>query len=47
MDDNNKDVNIATASKRGLAMRLALGNDRIIGGRGGANDHPNARILMG
>jgi hypothetical protein len=47
MDDNNEDVNVATASKRGLAMRTALGNDRIIGGRGGANDHPGTRILMG
>jgi hypothetical protein len=38
MDDNDKDVNVATASERGLAMRTALGNDRIIGGRVGAKD---------
>jgi hypothetical protein len=31
MDDNDEDVDVATASKRGLAMRTALGNDRIIG----------------
>jgi hypothetical protein len=47
MDDNDEDVNVATASKPGLAMRTALSNDRIIGGRGGANDHPGAQILMG
>ncbi len=47
MDDNDKDVNVATASERGLAMRTALGNDRIIGGRVGANDCPGARISMG
>jgi hypothetical protein len=40
MDNDNKDVNVATASERGLAMRTALGNDRIIGGRVGANDRP-------
>ena len=43
MDDNNEDVNVATASERGLAMRMALGNDRIIGGRVGANDRPETR----
>jgi hypothetical protein len=43
MDNNDKDVNVATASKRGLAMRTALGNDRIIGGRVGANDCPKTR----
>ncbi len=32
MEDNDEDINVATASKRGLAMRTALGNDRIIGG---------------
>jgi hypothetical protein len=47
MDDDDKDVDVATASKRGLAMRTALGNNRIIRGQGGANDHPCARILMG
>jgi hypothetical protein len=40
MDDDNKDVDVATASERGLAMRTALGNDRIIGGRVGANNRP-------
>jgi hypothetical protein len=40
MDDDNEDVNVATASKRGLAMRTALGNDRIISGRVGAKDRP-------
>jgi hypothetical protein len=40
MDDDDKDVNVATASKPGLAMRTALGDDRIIGGRGGAKDRP-------
>ncbi len=40
MDDNDKDVNVARASKRGLAMRTALGKDRIIGGRVGAKDRP-------
>jgi hypothetical protein len=43
MDNDNKDVNVATASKRGLAMRTALGNDRIIGGRVGANNRPKTR----
>jgi hypothetical protein len=47
MDNNDKDVDIATASKRGLAMRMALGNDRIIGGRVGANDRPGAQNLDG
>jgi hypothetical protein len=42
-DDDDKDVDVATASKRGLAMRTALGNDRIIGGQVGANDHPETR----
>ncbi len=32
MDDNDEDVNVATAIERGLAMARALGNDRIIGG---------------
>jgi hypothetical protein len=32
MDDDNKDINVATASKRCLAMKTALGNDCIIGG---------------
>jgi hypothetical protein len=40
MDNDDKDVDVATASERGLAMRTALGNDRIIGGREGANDRP-------
>jgi hypothetical protein len=40
MDNNNKDVDVATASKLRLAMRTALGNDRIIGGRVGAKDCP-------
>jgi hypothetical protein len=40
MDDDDKDVNVATASKRGLIMRTALGNNRIIGGQVGANDRP-------
>ncbi len=40
MDDNNEDVNVATASERGLAMRMALGNDCIIGGQVGAKDRP-------
>ncbi len=40
MDNNGKDVNVATAIKRGLAMRTALSNDRIIGGKVGANDRP-------
>ncbi len=31
-DDDDKDVNVSTAIERGLAMRAALGNDRIIGG---------------
>ncbi len=43
MDNNDKDVNVPMASKRGLAMRMALGNDRIIGGRVGANDRPETR----
>jgi hypothetical protein len=43
MDDDDKDVNVATASERGLAMKTALGNDRIIGGRVGANDRPETR----
>ncbi len=47
MDDDDEDANVATASKRGLAMRTALGNNRIIGGRVGANDRPGARISMG
>jgi hypothetical protein len=40
MDDDNKDVDVATASERGLAMRTALSNNRIIGGRVGAKDRP-------
>ncbi len=32
MDDDDEDVDVATAIKRGLAMATALGNDRIIGG---------------
>ncbi len=32
MDDDDKDVNVATAIGRGLAMVTALGNDCIIGG---------------
>jgi hypothetical protein len=43
MDDNDKDVNVATAIECGLAMRTALGNDRIIGGRVGANNRPETR----
>jgi hypothetical protein len=31
-DDNDEDVNVATAIERGLAMAMALGNARIIGG---------------
>jgi hypothetical protein len=31
-DDDNEDVNVATSIKRGLAMAMTLGNDRIIGG---------------
>jgi hypothetical protein len=31
-DDDDKDVNVATAIERGLAMAMALGNDRIISG---------------
>ncbi len=31
-DDDDKDVNVATASERDLAMATALGNNRIIGG---------------
>jgi hypothetical protein len=31
-DDNDEDINVATAIQRGLAMATALGNDRIIGG---------------
>jgi hypothetical protein len=31
-DNDDKDVNVATAIERGLAMATALGNDRIIGG---------------
>ncbi len=31
-DDDNEDVDVATAIKRGLAMAMELGNDRIIGG---------------
>ncbi len=42
-DNDNKDVNVATAIERGLAMRTALGNDRIIGGRVGANNRPKTR----
>jgi hypothetical protein len=41
MDNDDKDVDVATASKHGLAMRTALGNDCIIGGRVGANDRPD------
>jgi hypothetical protein len=32
MDDDNKDVNVATAIEHGLAMATALGNNRINGG---------------
>ncbi len=32
MDNDDEDVNVPTAIKRGLAMATALGNDRIIGG---------------
>ncbi len=32
MDDDDEDVNVATAIKRGLARATAFGNDRIIGG---------------
>jgi hypothetical protein len=42
-DDDDKDFNVATASEPGLAMRTALGNNRIIGGRVGANDRPETR----
>ena len=31
MDDDDKDIDIATAIKRGLARRTALGKDRIVG----------------
>jgi hypothetical protein len=40
MDDKDKDIDIATASERGLAMRTAFGNNRIIGSQVGANDRP-------
>jgi hypothetical protein len=43
MDNNDKDVDVATASGCGLAMRTALGNDRSISGRVGANDRPETR----
>jgi hypothetical protein len=43
MDDDDEDVDVATASKRGLAMRRALGNDRSIGSRVGANNRPETR----
>jgi hypothetical protein len=43
MDNNNKDVDVSTASERGLAMRTALGNDRIIGGQVSANNRPETR----
>ena len=43
MDNDDKDIDVATASKCGLAMRTALGNDRSIGGRVGANDRPKMR----
>jgi hypothetical protein len=46
-DDNNEDVDVAMASARGLAMRMALGNDRIIGGRVGANDRAVAGMPTG
>ncbi len=32
MDDDDEDVDVATAIERGLAMAMVLGNDRIIGG---------------
>jgi hypothetical protein len=32
MDDDYEDVDVATTTKRGLALVTALGNDRIIGG---------------
>jgi hypothetical protein len=43
MDNDDEDIDVATASKRGLARRTALGNDRIIGGQVGANDRPETR----
>jgi hypothetical protein len=41
MDDDNEDVEVTTAIERGLARRTALGNDRIVGDRVGANGRPN------
>jgi hypothetical protein len=41
MVDDDKDVDVATAIERGLARRTALGNDRIVGDRVGANGRPN------
>jgi hypothetical protein len=41
MDDDDEDVDVATAIERGLARRTALGNDRIVGDRVGANGRPN------
>jgi hypothetical protein len=43
MDNNNEDVNVATAIERGLAMATALGNDRIIGGPAPAGKTSSAR----
>jgi hypothetical protein len=43
IDEDSKDVNVATASERGLAMRTALSNNRIISGRVGANDRPKTK----
>jgi hypothetical protein len=43
MDDDDEDVNVATAIKRGLAMAMALGNNRIIGGPVPAGKTASAR----
>jgi hypothetical protein len=41
MDDDDEDVDVATAIERGLARRTALSNDRIVGNQVGANGRPN------
>ncbi len=45
MDDDDKDVNVATTIKRGLPMATALGNDRIIGGPAPASMISSARKM--
>jgi hypothetical protein len=44
-DDNDEDVDVATAIKRGLAMAAVLGNDRIIGGLAPAGKTSSASSL--